>query len=268
MTARRISDAEEFAREGDERDLEAAHRDLAAAARDRAAEERDREWARREGSLDGPAALERLLAELKTIRAQAAADRASAADDRQLAARDRERAARDRADLVEARHRAHFDDLTGSNRRGFGEGILRAEIERARRTDGKLALAFVDVDGLKEVNDSHGHLAGDRLLCDVVEAIQANIRSYEPVIRLGGDEFAFAMLGSDAEEMRNRCAVIKADLGRRSTGAKITIGIAELEPGDDLADLFGRADAALLSARAERGRSYDAVRAQPAVDRI
>lgn len=268
VTALRVSDAEQLAREGDDRDREAARRDGAAAARDRAAEGRDREWASRNGSLQGAAALERLLTEVKMIRAQAAADRDSAEDDRRLAARDRERASRERADLLEALRRAHFDDLTGAHRRSFGEQALRAEIERARRSDGRLALGFVDVDGLKEVNDSDGHLAGDRLLCDVVEAIRSNIRSYEPVIRLGGDEFAFAMSGSDGEGMRERCAVIKADLGRRPAGGTITIGVAELRPEDDLSDLFHRADAALLRARAERGGSYHALRRQATVDQI
>jgi diguanylate cyclase (GGDEF)-like protein len=125
----------------------------------------------------------------------------------------------------------------------------------------------VDVDGLKEVNDSSGHVAGDRLLCDVVEAIKANIRSYEPVIRLGGDEFAFAMSGAGGEGMRERCAVIKADLARRPSRAGITIGIAELHPGDEAVDLFRRADAALVNARAKAG-AQDALREQPAADRI
>jgi len=160
-----------------------------------------------------------------------------------------------------------LDDLTGAQRRGFGEEILRGEIDRARRSDGQLAVAFVDVDGLKEVNDSSGHVAGDRLLCDVVEAIKANIRSYEPVIRLGGDEFAFAMSGAGAEGMRERCAVIKADLARRPSRAGITIGIAELHPGDEAADLFRRADTALVNARAKAG-AQDALREQPAADRI
>jgi diguanylate cyclase (GGDEF)-like protein len=266
--ARRVSDAERLGREGARRDHEAARRDLAAEARDRAAEKRDRQLTIREASLKGPPVLDRLRAELKALRARAAAHRAQAAAHRRLAARDREQAARERGELLEALRRSHFDDLTGAHRRGYGEIVLRDEIERARRSDGRLALGFVDVDGLKEVNDRDGHLAGDRLLCDVVESIRANIRSYEPVIRLGGDEFAFAMSGFDADAMRERCAVIKADLGRRPAAGKITVGIAELEPGDDLKDLLSRADAALVNARASDERASDGVRRQPAGDRI
>jgi diguanylate cyclase (GGDEF)-like protein len=212
------------------------------------------------GGTDDASAFDRLLSEARRIRAEAAADRASAADDRRQAALDREQASKDRAEALQALRRAHFDDLTGAHRRGFGEEVLRAEIERARRSDERLALAFVDVDGLKGVNDTRGHLAGDQLLCDLVQAIKANIRAYEPVIRLGGDEFAFAMLGFDAERMRDRCAVIKADLARRPSGGSISVGITELEPSDDLVDLFRRADEALMEARPKRGRSQNMLR--------
>jgi diguanylate cyclase (GGDEF)-like protein len=233
-TKGRVQAAEERAREAHMRDELARRRDEAAAARDRVADERDRE-------LDAD-----------TLRAQAASDRASAAADRRLAARDRERASLERREMLEALRCAHFDDLTGAHRRGFGEDVLRSEIERARRADGRLVVAFVDVDGLKEVNDREGHMAGDRLLQDVVESIRANIRSYEPIIRLGGDEFAFAVAGLDTEAMGERCAVIRAELLRRPSGGHITIGVAELEPGDELEDLLERADAALVRARARR----------------
>jgi diguanylate cyclase (GGDEF)-like protein len=267
-TTNRVGVAEKNVQMAAIRDEQATRRDLAAAARDRAADLRDVEFTRLEGSLRGTDSFERLQAEAKRHRAQAAVDRASAADDRRLAARDRQRASRERAEALEALRCAHFDDLTGAHRRGFGEEILRAEIERARRMDGRLALAFVDVDGLKEVNDTQGHLAGDRLLCEVVEAIKQNIRSYEPVIRIGGDEFAFAMSGFDADGMRERCTVIKADLARRPSCTGITIGIAELRRGDELADLFLRADAALVRARARVPVIRDVLREQPAPDPI
>jgi diguanylate cyclase (GGDEF)-like protein len=260
LTTRRVGAAERLARDGAKRDEEAARRDLAAAARDRAAEGRDRELTRLAESLEGANAGERLRAETKRFQAQAAADRASAADDRRLAARDRERASRERAQALEALRCAHFDELTGAHRRGFGEELLRGEIERARRGDGRLAIAFVDVDRLKEVNDSEGHLAGDRLLCEVVRAIRSNIRSYEPIIRLGGDEFAFAMSGFGADDMRERCAVIRAELAQGPSGGTVTIGIAELEPGDELKDLLRRADESLVEARRSGRRAKDALR--------
>jgi diguanylate cyclase (GGDEF)-like protein len=249
ITATRVEAAEEHARNAARRDELADRRDAAAAARDRVAECREAELLK---LVDEAAAAESVLERAKKLRAEAAQDRARAAEDRRIAARDRDRDAREREEALEALHCAHFDELTGAHRRAFGEEALSAEIKRARRSGDSLALAFVDVDGLKGVNDSEGHLAGDFLLCEVVDAIRANIREYEPVIRLGGDEFAFAMSGFDADGMAERCAVIRADLARRPSGGRISIGIAELEPEDDLADLFRRADEALLEARATR----------------
>jgi diguanylate cyclase (GGDEF)-like protein len=249
-TLSRVNAAEEHAREAARHDEAASRRDLAATERDRAAEVRDDEIAMIEESLpQAGLALEQLLSEIRVHRALAAADRARAAEDRRLAARDRARAAEARATALSALRRAHFDDLTGALRRGFGEDALRGEIERARRSDGGLVLAIVDVDRLKDVNDTRGHLAGDQVLRDVVASIRANIRSYEPIVRLGGDEFAFMIGGVDRDGAKERCAVIRADLARRPSHGRITIGIGELQPGDELRDLFGRADAALVEAR-------------------
>ena len=70
---------------------------------------------------------------------------------------------------------------------------MSREIERARRTGSKLTIAFVDVDRLKELNDTAGHPAGDRLLHLVVVTLRANMRSYDVIVRYGGDEFLCAM---------------------------------------------------------------------------
>ena len=97
----------------------------------------------------------------KRDRERAAADRAKAADDRARAAADREEAARERAEA--RRHRTESDDnlklattdeLTGAWTRKFGLEEVSRELERAHRTGATLVLAFVDVDGLKQVNDS------------------------------------------------------------------------------------------------------------------
>jgi diguanylate cyclase (GGDEF)-like protein len=111
-----------------------------------------------------------------------------------------------------------------------------------------------DVDGLKAVNDTRGHLAGDQLLRDVVAAIRANIRSYEPIVRLGGDEFAFTIAGVTRDGAAERCDLIRAELDRTALPAAFTTGIAELQVDDDLSALLHRADAALIGARQGRGR--------------
>jgi diguanylate cyclase (GGDEF)-like protein len=230
-------------------------RDTVAAERDRAAEQRDQQIAKlnrvgRNGSAGDQA--QRVADQLQRLLAEAASDRARAAADRELAANDRARAAQERAEALEALEDAHFDDLTRAHRRGFGEQLLRAEIDRARRRDGRLVLVMVDVDGLKAVNDTEGHFAGDELLRDVVSAIRANIRSYEPIVRLGGDEFAFTIAGVGLNGARDRCTLIQAELARRPSGACVTFGCTGLRPDDDLSELHRRADIALVEARKRR----------------
>jgi diguanylate cyclase (GGDEF)-like protein len=163
-------------------------------------------------------------------------------EDAEAAARDREQAA------IDLRH-AYQDDLTGALRRDMGAVALQHEIDRARRGDGRLVLAFVDVDGLKSVNDRDGHGAGDELLKAVVTAMRSKLRSFDPIVRYGGDEFVCAMAAADAADAGRRFAEIRETLAHDYDHAAISVGVAELEAGDTLADLVARGDAALYKAR-------------------
>jgi diguanylate cyclase (GGDEF)-like protein len=222
----------------DRRDEASRLRDLAAEARDRAADARDRLAAKIEPT--GPAA---------TARAQAAADRKRAAADRKRAAADRERAAKDRQQVRAALSDAHLDELTGAYRRGLGTVALQREINRARHSDGRLVLAFVDVDGLKDVNDSRGHAAGDALLTDVAATIRSKLRSYDPIVRVGGDEFVCAFSDFDLDSVRRRFDEIRKALDSRQKGYSISVGLAELRSEDTLEDLTARGDVALYEAK-------------------
>ncbi len=250
---RRVTAVEENVRKETRRARRAERRDLAAEERDRAADARDLEMEDLEAILaaDGPLAV-KVSNRLMALRAEAAQDRALAARDRQRSATDRARAARERSLAVEALHGAHLDELTGAFRRGLGKDVIRAEIERARRSQTPLVLGIVDVDGLKQVNDTQGHLAGDQLLRDVIASIRANIRSYEPIVRLGGDEFAFTIVGLARTGAEERCALIRADLARRPIRGRFSVGLAVLEPEDEVGDLLGRADAELVESRLTR----------------
>lgn len=177
------------------------------------------------------------------VRARAAADRARAAADRLAAARDREQ-------LQAQLSRAQLDQLTGAFGRELGMVALEREINRARHADGRLALAFVDVDGLKSVNDREGHAAGDVLLRDVVGAIQAHLRSYDPIVRVGGDEFVCANGDAGLEVARRRFEEIAATLKETHPAASISVGFATLRPEDTLEDLIARGDEDLYESRA------------------
>ena len=117
--------------------------------------------------------------------------------------------------------------------RRAGLADLSHEIDRARRGSGLLVLAYVDVVGLKAVNDARGHAAGDQLLLGAVRAIRDVLRSYDPVVRVGGDE-RFA---------RVRTALAGAG------GCELAVGFAALRPEDDARTLIARADAELLEKR-------------------
>ena len=93
------------------------------------------------------------MKQLDELAARAAADRARAAADRERAAKDRAEASRERARLEAELRSAHLDELTGAYRREMGQLALSHEIDRARRSDGRFVVAFVDVDRLKDVND-------------------------------------------------------------------------------------------------------------------
>ena len=110
-------------------------------------------------------------------------------------------------------------------------------------------MAFVDVNGLKEVNDSQGHLAGDKLLKLVGTTILSNVRPYDVVTRYGGDEFVCGMPNMSAAEAKRRFETITEKLSAVDAEHSITFGLAEAQPLDDLSALIARADLALLEAR-------------------
>jgi diguanylate cyclase (GGDEF)-like protein len=189
-------------------------------------------------------------------RAQAAADRAQAAKDLARAIAEREEAARERAEAARNRAESELilklsttDELTGTWMRQFGLEQVSRELERAQRTGAPLLLAFVDVIGLKDVNDTHGHQTGDALLHRVGTTMRANVRSYDVIVRYGGDEFICAMPNLGAPEARARFELIAASLAAIDPEHSITYGLAEAAEGDTVQELIARADAELLRAR-------------------
>ena len=173
MAAERRGTRERRAATARDRDDTAGARDVVADARDARGE------LPFEVPLDRSALAEHealLIQQLEALAAEAEADRAHAAADRARAANDRANAARERARLQAELDRAHLDGLTGAFRRESGHQALSNEIGRARRSDGRFVLAFVDVDDLKLLNDRDGHAAGDRALQTVVRTIRSRLR--------------------------------------------------------------------------------------------
>jgi len=237
MAEQRLTIHDKRDRDSDRRDRTADARDRAADERDRAADACDRGDAR--SSLPDPE--------------RGARDREHAAHDRRLSAHDRRLAAHDRRLAARDREQAGLDGLTGALRRERGVMDLQREIDRARRSDGRLVLAFVDVDGLKAINDDHGHAAGDQLLRDVAAALLNGLRSYDLVVRYGGDEFVCALPGTNLDGAKRRFAEVATMLAEKNPRASVSTGLAELAEPDSLEELTARADAALSAGR--RGAS-------------
>lgn len=135
-------------------------------------------------------------------------------------------------------HLATTDDLTGlRNRRGYFELARRRWAEGT----GTAAVGFVDLDGLKVVNDSDGHEAGDRLLRRVATALQASVRDTDVVARIGGDEFAVFCPDLSPDELHARLD--------RAVGRRASIGTAALTDIDLLPEALLQADARMYDAK-------------------
>lgn len=156
-----------------------------------------------------------------------------------------------------ARRQARLDPLTGlENRRAFDEALAVA-IDRAQVSGKPLSVVVADLDGFKAVNDSHGHLAGDRVLREVGSALRMAIRGPDAAFRWGGDEFAVLLPGTplaDAEQVAER---IRSAVGGHvcgPDGAPITVafGAAELSDRAGAIELIAAADEALLQAKGRR----------------
>ena len=232
----------------------AEERDRAAVLRDRGAAGRDELARLHDLEDDENASREDILSRSRRDRARAAADRAKAADDRARAAADRRQAAHERAEAFRQRTEAAddlkfaaTDALTWTRRLGLEE--VSRELERAHRTGASLVLAFIDVDGLKQLNDSQGHPAGDSLLRLLGETLRANVRPYDVIVRYGGDELICAMPNLSAPEARARFEKVAALLTAADAKHSVTFGLAVAEPADTLQELLARADADLLQAR-------------------
>jgi diguanylate cyclase (GGDEF)-like protein len=138
---------------------------------------------------------------------------------------------------------AYRDPLTGLlNRRAWQEAAER-EQARAARQPRPVAVVVVDLDQLKEVNDAHGHLAGDVLLRLTGSLLREVLRPADVVARIGGDEFAALLVDvtdDDAEQLADR---IRADLADR--GVEASVGVAIHANGDRLEEAFQEADRAM-----------------------
>lgn len=152
---------------------------------------------------------------------------------------------------------ANYDALTGLPNRRLLEDRLSQALELAKRTLGRLAICVLDIDGFKQVNDTHGHQAGDRLLQEVAKRLTETLRSSDTVARLGGDEFVLILDDIKTPQVLQR--VLDAiNLPVEVTEnvlltVSASIGITELNGREDIDgdSLLREADQALYAAKRE-----------------
>src|SRR6202158_2283679 len=150
--------------------------------------------------------------------------------------------------LFKLREQAAFDDLTGVLRRAAGISAADREVARARRQKTPLAVAFIDLDGLKQVNDGRGHVAGDQLLRGLASGLRSALRGQDLVLRYGGDEFVCVLPDTTAEAAAVKLKQIEEELAANGVG--FSVGIAQFERNDDIVSLLGRADGELYKMKA------------------
>ncbi len=151
---------------------------------------------------------------------------------------------------------ANVDDLTQVwNRRAL---MKRMDEERARcsRTGAPFAIALIDIDRFKSINDSHGHLVGDQLLRAFARRVSERLREVDLLGRYGGEEFILLLVGTRlagavrlAERLREDVAAANWDEVLPGLRLTMSAGVAEYRPGESLEALLERADNALYAAK-------------------
>ena len=151
------------------------------------------------------------------------------------------------------------DTLTPLFNRRYLVSALNERIARLDRYGTASVLVFVDVDGLKQINDAHGHNAGDFVLCHIARQLAANIRATDVAARMGGDEFALVLDALTEEEAREKVAILDAaianspcDYGGICLPVYASFGVATIHAGEPDEAVLARADAAMYMVKREK----------------
>lgn len=158
---------------------------------------------------------------------------------------------------------AQTDSLTGLLNRGAFEDILRREIARAEFAQSRLGVMLIDIDYFKQINDAHGHLAGDDVLRRIGQALRQGTRPADVLARFGGEEFVIllrAAAPTETEEVAERLRIDIAAMTDLPGDASLTasFGVAISQPGDTAGALLTRADEALYRSKRD-GRNLVSV---------
>jgi len=161
-----------------------------------------------------------------------------------------------RRKIVELEHLTDTDTLTPlANRRAFLRAVDRA-IRLADRHQTQTALAFLDVDGLKAINDAYGHITGDVVLLHISERLRSAFRATDLAARVSGDEFAILLDHVSEDDAQQRIGALVAAVandpvrvGQKDLSIRLSWGLTMIRADDSVDVAMGRADAAMYRAR-------------------
>lgn len=155
-------------------------------------------------------------------------------------------------------HQATIDGLTGLFNRRYFETRLEQEIQRQRRQFDELSLLMVDLDNFKDLNDTQGHLVGDRVLREVADILRRAVRIFDVCARYGGEEFVILMPGANAPTALRIAERIRRQVeqhfasGLRSgspVSPTVSVGVSSAQPSTTRETLIAQADSALFQAK-------------------
>jgi diguanylate cyclase (GGDEF)-like protein len=161
---------------------------------------------------------------------------------------------------------AALDQLTGLYNRRSGEQRLAQEMSRAQRHGRPLTILLIDLDNLKQVNDKHGHAAGDLVIKGFAERLQRAIRGSDLAVRIGGDEFMALLPECRADEVRHvlgRVEGLEVVYNGEKIHCQFSRGWTDYKPGESPQDLLKRADDALYEFKRAGKQSVGAFEASP-----
>ena len=158
--------------------------------------------------------------------------------------------------LIEAlKQESTHDQLTNVYNRRHGNVVLNSEVHRCQRYNNTLALAIVDLDHFKVINDNYGHLSGDIVLKSVVSVLSGSLRDTDIISRWGGEEFMILLPDTVLDEAKIWAERVRETVASEEITVTICIGLAVFMNNDSSPeDIFKRADSALYKAK-ENGRN-------------
>lgn len=176
-------------------------------------------------------------------------------------------------ELRNARSEALIDPLTGVyNRRGF-DAQMRKLLADPELQDKRACFMMLDIDFFKKINDTYGHLFGDKVICGIAEALKSRVKGRDSVARMGGEEFAVILPDTPlqgayavAEQIRQsieKSKIRRSEKQQAVEGITISIGIADCEISGDWSEALGRADQALYASKTggrNRTTLYDSIK--------